>query len=212
MTVHRTDRLVAIQRHNSPDGYRAPHAIDHHSNLLALEKLGVKNVFGVSSTGSLDENLKPGTVLVPDDFLNPWNPVTFHDDGRGHGVRDFSPRLREAFNDVLASRDVDHRTEGTYVQTLGPRFETPAEARMLADHGDVVGMTAASEVSLAGELGLPYATVCMIDNYVNGIAGTTVNMESFEKSVESNVPVVRDLVRNILRDVFDLELGGIDEP
>lgn len=210
--MHRTDGLVAIQRHNSPDGYRAPHAIDHHSNLLALEKLGVKNVFGISSTGSLDEDLEPGTVLVPDDFLNPWNPVTFHDDDRGHGVREFSPRLREAFNDVLASRDVDHRTEGTYVQTLGPRFETPAEARMLADHGDVVGMTAASEVSLAGERGLPYATVCMIDNYVNGIAGTTVDMESFEKSVKNNVPVVRDLVRNILRDVFDLEPGGIDEP
>lgn len=210
--MHRTDGLVAIQRHNSPDGYRAPHAIDHHSNLLALEKLGVKNVFGISSTGSLDEDLEPGTVLVPDDFLNPWTPVTFHDDDRGHGVREFSPRLREAFNDVLASRDVDHRTEGTYVQTLGPRFETPAEARMLADHGDVVGMTAASEVSLAGELGLPYATVCMIDNYVNGIAGTTVDMESFEKSVENNVPVVRDLVRDILRNVFDLEPGGIDEP
>lgn len=212
VTVHRTEGLVVVQRHDSPQGYRAPHALHHHSNLLALEKIGVRNVFGVSSTGSLHEDLPPGSVLVPDDFLNPWNCVTFHDDDRGHGVREFSSRLRHAFNEVVASFDADHRTEGTYVQTLGPRFETPAEAQMLADYGDVVGMTAASEVTLAGELGLPYATVCMVDNYVNGIAGTSVDMESFKESVENNVPLVRTLVKKVLRDVFDLDSGGIHEP
>lgn len=212
MTVHRADQLVVVQRHDSPDGYRAPHAINHHSNLLALEELGVRTILGVSSTGSLSEDLPPGTVLVPDDFLNPWNPVTFHDDEGGHGVRTFSPELRESFNEVLSGADVDHRSEGTYVQTLGPRFETPAEARMLAEYGDVVGMTAASEVTLAGELGIPYATVCMVDNYVNGTAGTSVNLESFKKSVQNNVPVVRTIVGRILRGVFDIEPEGLAQP
>ena len=44
-----------------------------------------------------------------------------------------------------------------YAQTLGPRFETPAEVRALARVADMVGMTIAAEAVLAGEAALAYA-------------------------------------------------------
>ena len=61
------------------------------------------------------------------------------------------------------------RDGGVYWQTLGPRFETPAEIRLIAAHADVVGMTIASECIVAGELGLDYAALCVVDNLANGL-------------------------------------------
>ena len=58
---------------------------------------------------------------------------------------------------------------GVYWQAFGPRFETPAEIRLIAQYADVVGMTMASECIVAGELGLSYAAVCIVDNLANGL-------------------------------------------
>ena len=62
------------------------------------------------------------------------------------------------------------RLGGTYVQTRGPRFETVAEIAALSRFADLVGMTLASEATLARELGMPFAAVCTVDNYANGLA------------------------------------------
>ena len=72
---------------------------------------------------------------------------------------------------------------GVYWQTNGPRFETPAEVRMLAAHADVVGMTVASECVAANQLGLEYAAVCVVDNLANGIGVETLTPEQDRKSV-----------------------------
>lgn len=207
VTVYRAGRLVAIQRHDSPEGYRPPHQINHKGHMKAFEHLGIRTIVSVQSVGSLKPDIEPGTFVVPDDFMNPWNVVTFYDDDRGHGVRQFDPDLRTQVLGVLNSTAFDVREQGTYVQTLGPRFETPAEANLLKDYGDIVGMTAASEVTLASELGMNYVTVCSVDNYVNGINGTSISMESFQASVADNLPNVKKLTRQVLSDGFDLDLS-----
>ena len=61
------------------------------------------------------------------------------------------------------------RDGGVYWQARGPRFETPAEIRLMAAHADVVGMTIATECVVAGELGLDYAALCVVDNLANGL-------------------------------------------
>ena len=60
---------------------------------------------------------------------------------------------------------------GVYWQARGPRLETPAEIRLVAAHADVVGMTVATECVIAGELGLRYAELCVVDNLANGVGG-----------------------------------------
>jgi 5'-methylthioadenosine phosphorylase len=56
-----------------------------------------------------------------------------------------------------------------YVCTEGPRLETAAEIRLAADLGaDVVGMTLCPEVWLAAELGLAYASLCLVTNFATG--------------------------------------------
>ena len=67
-----------------------------------------------------------------------------------------------------------------YWQTRGPRFETPAEIRLIAPHADLVGMTIASECIVAGELGLEYAALCVVDNLANGLAEGELDVAALE--------------------------------
>ncbi|MHA1740359.1 MAG: phosphorylase family protein, partial [Candidatus Heimdallarchaeota archaeon] len=61
------------------------------------------------------------------------------------------------------------------------RFETPAEItayRTLG--GTLVGMTSASECVLARELGMCYATVCLVTNFAAGMQERISVEEVFE--------------------------------
>ncbi|MFB6345657.1 MAG: MTAP family purine nucleoside phosphorylase [bacterium] len=206
MDVLKSQNIVARQRHAFSDGYRPPHRINHQANIQALANRDVSTILAIQSTGSLDPEITPGTFVVPDDFINPWAPVTFYDDDRGHGVSEFSNPLRKSILESLQLQDHPYRNSGIYFQTRGPRFETPAEANLLADYGDIVGMTAGSEVTLAREKDMDYATVCSVDNYVNGVSGESIDMESFEASVDEHVPTVVDVLETILKRSFNLTL------
>ena len=69
------------------------------------------------------------------------------------------------------------RYGGVYVQTRGPRIETIAEVKALAWIADVVGMTVASEATLARELGMNFAALCTIENYANGLGDEVLTYE-----------------------------------
>ena len=69
------------------------------------------------------------------------------------------------------------RVGGTYVQTRGPRIETIAEVQALAKFADIVGMTVASEATLACELDMEFAALCTVDNYANGLGTEVLSYE-----------------------------------
>jgi 5'-methylthioadenosine phosphorylase len=85
-----------------------------------------------------------------------------------------------------AASAVPLRDGGVYWQTFGPRFETPAEIRYIARFADVVGMTVASECVVAGDLGLAYAAVCVVDNLANGVGESELTVEEFEAGKAAN--------------------------
>jgi 5'-methylthioadenosine phosphorylase len=47
-------------------------------------------------------------------------------------------------------------------------------------------MTVASESVIAGELGLPYAAVCVVDNLANGVGERELTVEEFRAGRERN--------------------------
>jgi 5'-methylthioadenosine phosphorylase len=159
----------ALQRHD-PDGsgFRLPHRIDHGANLRALREAGCDRVLALGSVGSLKEGIGVGSLVCPDDFIALQLGLTTFEDARGHLPPGFDPEWRARV--LAASGEVEGLLDGgVYWQTIGPRFETPAEIRLMAAHADLVGMTIASECVVAGELGLPYAALCMVDNLANGV-------------------------------------------
>ena len=179
------DHLL-LQRHGL-DGYAAAHAVDHRANMRTLAELGCDRVLALSSVGGLRVELGVGTVLAPDDFIALQLGLSYFDDDPGHRVPGFDPTWRARVVDVWRARgDVAIRDGGVYWQTIGPRFETPAEIRLLAAHADVVGMTVASECVLAGELGLAYAAVCVVDNLANGVGATPLTLAEFEAGKHAN--------------------------
>ena len=191
--------LVFLQRHGTPP--RPPHRIDHRANLTALKQCGVERVVAVNSTGSLIRALKPGSLVVPDDYFNPWAIPTFFDDEPVFTTPGLSPRVRRALLEAGRRLAIALVDGGTYIQTTGPRFETRAEVRVLAGWGEIVGMTMAAEATLARELGLEYASVCLVDNYANGVCEQVVDIREVEKAQRDNSRILETLLPEVLMEL-----------
>jgi 5'-methylthioadenosine phosphorylase len=178
---------VTLYRHGL-DEYVPPHRIDHIVHLRALADLGCDRVLAVSSVGALRPDLPVGTFLAPDDFIALDQPPVVALDHEGqHVVPGFAPAWRRRVVDAWAGSAGEPLIDGgVYWQTNGPRFETPAEIRMLAAHADVVGMTVASECVAANQLGLEYAAVCVVDNLANGVGPERLTPEDYAGGQATN--------------------------
>jgi 5'-methylthioadenosine phosphorylase len=165
------------QRHRAADGtFVLPHEIDHAATLRPLVEQGCDRVLAIGSVGSLrPEELGVGSVVCPDDFIALNLGDSVFDDARAHSAPGFAAGWREEAIAAWSEGSQAPRDGGVYWQARGPRFETPAEIRLMAAHADVVGMTIASECVVAGELGLDYAALCVVDNLANGLGEGTVS-------------------------------------
>jgi 5'-methylthioadenosine phosphorylase len=188
-----------VQRHGGPEApYVLPHAIDHHANLAPLVEQGCDRVLAIGSVGSLKADLGVGSLLCPDDFIALHLGVSVFPDERAHSAPGFHPRWRAEVISAWQASGQEPRDGGVYWQTVGPRFETPAEVRLLGAHADVVGMTIAAECVVAGELGLQYAALCVVDNLANGIAPGKLSVAELEADRAANAARVRDGLAAVL--------------
>ncbi|PXF47804.1 putative 6-oxopurine nucleoside phosphorylase [Gracilariopsis chorda] len=198
--------IIFVQRHQGvgADGktqYRPPHLVNFRANLAAMVQEGVDTIVAVCCVGSLSEDIPIGTVVIPDDFFYLFGPsVSYYDDARAHIVPGFDDKLRGKLIEALTEESIlGFRNGGAvYVQTVGPRFETKAEVRFLSTLGDIIGMTGATEATIAKELEVPYAILAMVDNMANGLAGSDLTKEQFHANVAKNLGVVERCVATVL--------------
>ena len=189
--------IVGIARHGFDRSIPA-HLVDHKANIRAACELGCDRVLAVGSAGSLDEDLEVGTLICPDDFYAPEVAPSFYRDPRGHSVPGFDDDWRRA---VISAWDslTEAKLEdgGIYAQTLGPRFETPAEVRALGEVADMVGMTITAEAVLAGEA-LAYTAVCTIDNWANGVLDKRLTVEEYRRGRDRTAAALTDCLEYVL--------------
>jgi len=177
---------VVIQRHGLDQFVSAPF-INHRAHLRALVDVGCDRVLGVASVGSLRRDLPVGTFVAPDDFIALQLGISFSEGDEGHQSPRFDPAWRRTIADRWAAHtEVPLHDGGVYWQTIGPRFETQAEIRLIAGYADLVGMTIASECVLAGELGIAYAGICVVDNLANGVGDAALTVEEFRAGAAAN--------------------------
>jgi 5'-methylthioadenosine phosphorylase len=187
------------QRHRGPDGsFVLPHAIDHEANLRPLAEQGCDRVLAIGSVGSLDPALKVGSLLCPDDFIALGQSGSIFPDARAHSAPGFDERWRAEVIAAWSEGGQTPRDGGVYWQAAGPRFETPAEIRLMAAHADVVGMTIASECVVAAELGLAYAALCVVDNLANGLGEGKVSVAEMEADRLVNAESLREGLAAVL--------------
>jgi purine nucleoside phosphorylase len=186
-----------VQRHGGAE-YVLPHEIDHVANLRTLVEQGCDRVLAIASVGSLDADLPLGSLLCPDDFIALHLGLSSFADERAHRAPRFDPAWREEVLAAWRASDGELRDGGVYWQAIGPRFETPAEIQLMAAHADVVGMTMASECVLAGELGLDYASLCVVDNLANGIGPDPLEIIELEAARAGNALQLHDGLATVL--------------
>jgi 5'-methylthioinosine phosphorylase len=152
----------------------APHAINYRANVHALVTAGASALIGIHTTGGIRSTLSPGDLLIPHQLIDyTWGRISTYstDTDVRHIEFDepFDRALREQLLAAAARTGIQVDTDGTYGCTQGPRLETAAEINRLERDGcDVVGMTAMPEAALARELGVPYASVCLVVNPAAG--------------------------------------------
>lgn len=149
-----------------------PSEINYRANLFALKRQGASAVVSFSAVGSLHEDLAPGDLVVPYQYIDCTRSLrarSFLGDGLvGH------VSLAHPICEVMAAKtrallaDAPFRAHfgQTYVCIEGPYFSTKAESnfyRSMPAH--VVGMSNFPEYALAREAGLPYLPCCFVTDY-----------------------------------------------
>lgn len=200
VSVYKASRHLFLQRHGKK--HVPPHKIEHHANIWALKSLGVEGVIAVNSVGSLKVSLKPGTFVIPDDFVSFYNIPTFFDYETRFTIPLMDAGYAERMHRVCTKLEIESVLGGIYAQTTGPRFETKAEVNILKKFGDVVGMTMASEATLCMEYAIPYVSLCSIDNYCNGIIKTPLTIGEVEDQTSKNARTIEMIVQSILSEGF----------
>jgi 5'-methylthioadenosine phosphorylase len=162
--------VAFLARHGR--GHRIlPGEINFRANVYAMKELGVERVISVSAVGSLQEDLRPGEFLVPDQFFDrtKHRVSTFFGGGLVAHVAFANPTCAQMSAVLVDASDrcgVKVHRRGTYVCIEGPQFSTLAEAHVHRQlRFEVVGMTNVTEAKLAREAELCYATIAMITDY-----------------------------------------------
>ena len=163
-------RVAFLARHGR--GHRIlPSELNFRANIYAMKVLGVERIISVSAVGSLQEDLRPGEFLVPDQFFDSTKgrKSTFFGNGIVAHVTFDQPtcgQLSTVLSDACVSCAVPVHRKGTYICMEGPQFSTLAEANFhRAMKFDVIGMTNVTEAKLTREAEICYATIAMITDY-----------------------------------------------
>ena len=162
--------MVFLPRHGR--GHRLlPTEVNFRANIFGMKKLGVERIIAVSAVGSLREQIAPGHVVIPDQFIDrtTQRPSTFF--GRGIVAHvsladPFCPVLSEALHRAARQEGAKVHPKGTYLCMEGPQFSTRAESHLYRSWGaDVIGMTNLQEAKLAREAEMCFATLALATDY-----------------------------------------------
>ena len=165
------EEILFIPRHGT-DHDKLPSEVNYRANIFALKKYGATKLLGFSAVGSLQEELKPGDLVVPDQFIDRTKnlrKVSFGGEGIVNHVSLASPvtgSLVQALQELSPQFNFNSHFHKTLVVMEGPNFSTKAESHLYRQWGaDIVGMTSYPEFALAREAGLAYMNCCFVTDY-----------------------------------------------
>jgi len=176
--------------------------------IRVIKHLGCETLLITGASGSLRPEVGPGELVAISDHINlqPGNPLV------GPNDESIGPRfvsLENAYDRDLrallikaGSRMGFPMTEGVYLATMGPVFETPAEIRAFRSLGaDAVGMSVVPEVILARHCGMRVVGIAAITNLAVGLSAERV---THEVTLHSSERLGRNLAKLIPAFVKDL--------
>ena len=170
--------------------------------------IGVKTVILTNAAGAVNENYKPGEIMIIEDHVKLMGASPL----RGENIEEFGPRFFDMSNAYdkglriiaknIATKIGIKINEGVYFYWTGPQFETPAEIRVIkALGGDVVGMSTVTETITANHCGMKVLGLSLVSNMAAGIINEPVTTKEVDevaaKSTENFQLFLREIVKNI---------------
>src|SRR5215471_11190839 len=192
-------RLLFLPRHGR--GHRLlPSELPFRANIWALKSLGADCLLAVSAVGSLREEIAPGHVVVPDQFIDRTRGRTDESTFFGRGVVAHVPfadplcaPLSRAVAAAARGEGATVHAGGVYVCMEGPLFSTRAESHLYRSWGaHVIGMTNLQEAKLAREAEICLATMALATDYDCWREGhADVDIEEVVRVLGANVDLAR---------------------
>lgn len=204
--------IAFVSRHGA--GHRfSPSEVPYRANLHALKQLGATRVIGVSAVGSMKEEIAPGHLVLPTQYIDRTvaRPRTFFGEGVVAHVAFADPVCRQLhghLNAACFAAGATVHAEGTYLCIEGPQFSTRAESELYRSWKiEVIGMTALPEARLAREAELCFATLALATDYDCWHTGhDAVTAGQVIETLQRNLAMAREVIRNAA-----LALGRIRE-
>jgi len=194
-------KMVFLPRHGR--GHRLmPSELNFRANIFGMKKLGVEWIISVSAVGSMREDIKPGHIVIPDQFFDrtTGRPSTFFGNGIVGHV-EFADPVCPNLGNILysAGKKVGATIHkgGTYMCIEGPQFSTRAESKIYRKWGvDVIGMTNIPEAKLSREAELCYATLALSTDYdCWHETEESVTVEMIIETLKKNVATAKAIIK-----------------
>jgi purine-nucleoside phosphorylase len=177
--------------------------------MRVLGALGIRAAVLTNAAGGIQEGYEIGQLVALSDHINfmGWNPLTGPNEPRfacipAAGLRFFD--MTEAYSKALralarqaAADEGFEMTEGVYLATPGPSFETPAEIRAFRTLGaTLVGMSTVPETIVARHMGIEVLGISCVTNLAAGLGATQLShQEVFEAGRKVEQRLARLLTR-----------------
>jgi len=206
------DVEVAILARHGKDHSIPPSKVNFRANIWALKEYGCTHILAATAVGSLREDIEPGHLVFPDqfiDFTKKRETTFFDEDTVVHTpmAEPFCPNLRELLAESAKELGIPHHTEKTVVTIEGPRFSTKAESHMFrAWNADVINMSTVPEVNLAREKKMHYVSAAMSTDYDCWREGEeSVTFEMILATMKKNAESVLNLFLHVIPKIEEYQ-------
>lgn len=199
--------VVILARHGRTHEF-SPSQVNYRANIWALKEAGCTQVIATTAAGSLQERIRPGDLVLVDQFIDRTTQRKASFFGRGKVVHipmadPFCPVLRQALHKEAQAQKLRCHPKGTVVTIEGPRFSTRAESQLFRSwKADVINMSTVPEVVLAREAGMCYGAVAMATDY-DCWRDSTVDIQIVLRTMKENAEKVTRLILGVIPRLTD---------
>ena len=207
-------RMVFLPRHGK--GHRfTPSEVNYRANIYGMKKLGVERIISVSAVGSMREEIAPGHIVIPNQFIDRTKGIrkdTFFGEGIVAHVGFADPvcgELSESLYLAAHKAGATVHKGGAYLCMEGPAFSTRAESHMYRTLGvSVIGMTNLTEAKLAREAELCYGVIALSTDYdCWHDAHEDVSVEAVVAIIRENVAMAKRIIRHAVPVIGNASCG-----
>ena len=204
--------IAFIARHGRTHKFN-PTEVPYKANIWALRSIGVRWIIAPSAVGSLQEQIRPLDIVIPDQFIDRTHnrPATFFNEGVVAHVTmgepfctNLSRILCETGEKNIPGGRQLHRG-GTYLAMEGPAFSTKAESNLYRKWGcSIIGMTNHTEARLAREAEIAYSSLSMVTDYdCWHQTHEDVSVEMVLNNLKINTEVANKIVYEVAKIIDD---------